>query len=269
MKKFLSIALATASIAACLSFVGCGGGEAVVNYTLSEDGTYYIVSSVTGNKRALKEYEIPATYAEQEGGKQLPVTTIADQAFYKCTSLKSVTIPDTVKTIGNAAFAMSGLVNIDIPNSVESIGYSAFGMCNFLEEVVIPASVTSLGDRAFMSCTNLQRVEVYANVTDLKASTFENSVVVSAGNVYNNSSLTQIVLPAGLEKIESSALSGNALTDIYFMGSKEQWDNLYLYTRQKKENNKPNAEPEYEEVKVEKDTYFPSTTTFHFDYVPE
>ena len=57
MKKFLSIALATASIAACLSFVGCGGGEAVVNYTLSEDGTYYIVSSVTGNKRALKEYE--------------------------------------------------------------------------------------------------------------------------------------------------------------------------------------------------------------------
>ena len=83
MKKLLSIALATASIAACLSFVGCGG-EATVNYTLSEDGTYYIVSSVSGNKNALTSYQIPATYSEQEDGEQLPVKAIGDQAFYRC-----------------------------------------------------------------------------------------------------------------------------------------------------------------------------------------
>lgn len=267
MKKLLSIALATASIAACLSFVGCGG-EATVNYTLSEDGTYYIVSSVSGNKNALTSYQIPATYSEQEGGKQLPVTVIGENAFYQCRKLRSVTIPDSVTEIGTRSFAMSGITQIEIPDSVETIGYMAFAMCNYLDEVVIPSSVTHLGDAAFYECQELQRAEVYANITVLKGGTFYNTVKVVGGNAYYHQ-LTQVVLPASLEKIASSALEGNALTDIYYTGTEEQWNDLYFYTFQEKENNKPNAEPEYEEVKVEKNKCIPSTTTIHFNYVPE
>ncbi|MGN1104888.1 MAG: leucine-rich repeat domain-containing protein [Candidatus Coproplasma sp.] len=263
MKKLLSIALAAASVATCIAFAGCDMGEAIVNYTLSEDGTYYIVSSVTGNKNALKSYEIPSTYSEQEGGEQLPVTVIADQAFYQCTSLKSITIPDTVTTIGNAAFAMSGIVSIDIPDSVETIGYSAFGLCNYLEEIVIPANVTSLGDRAFVRCPHLRRAEVYANITDLKYETFYNSLGSSGGETLVDSELTEVVLSASIKKICVSALSGNIISDIYFMGSEEQWDELYFYTFT------TNDKGESEEKKVEKSAIVPSTTIIHFDYVPE
>ena len=268
MKKFLSIALATASITACLAFAGCNGGEATVNFTLSEDGTYYILSSVTGNKNALTRFEIPATYSGQEGGEQLPVTVIGENAFFKCRSLRSITIPDSVTEIGTRSFAMSGITQIDIPDSVQTIGYMAFAMCNYLDEVVVPASVTYLGDAAFYECQELQRAEVYADITVLYGGTFYNSVKVVGGNVFHHQ-LTQIVLPASLEKIASSALEGNALTDIYFTGSEEQWDKLYFYTFEEKENSKPDAQPEYEEVKVEKDKCIPSTTIIHFNYVPE
>lgn len=269
MKKLLSITLATAAIALACSFSGCSFGEAIVNYTLSEDGTYYILSSVTGNKNALGRYEIPATYAAEEGGEQLPVTTIGDQAFYQCAGLRNVTIPDSVTTIGNAAFALTGLVAIDIPDSVEYIGYSAFGRCTALEKVVIPSSVTYLGDRAFMGCTALERAEIYANITDLKFSTFENSVVTSAGNTFFNTSLTEVVLPASLEKIAKTAFSGNSITDIYYMGTEEQWSEVYYYKLEKKESDKEGDEVEFEEVKVEMTECIPKKTNIYFEYVPQ
>lgn len=263
MKKLLSFALATASIAFACAFAGCGGGEATVNYTLSEDGTHYIVSSVTGNKKALNSYEIPATYSAEEGGEQLPVTAIADSAFFECGSLRTVTIPDSVTTIGNLAFALSGLTAVTIPDNVQTIGYSAFGMCNYLEKVTIPASVTSLGDRAFMGCSRLERAEVFAIITDLKASTFYNSVVSMGGNVYTDTALTEVVLSSSIVKISDTALSGNAITDIYFMGTEEQWDELYFYTTTK------NDKGEWEEKKVEKSQCMPSATKVHFNYTPQ
>lgn len=263
MKKFLSIAMATASIAFACAFTGCSGGDATVNYTLSEDGSYYIVSSVTGNKKALKSYEIPATYSAEEGGVKLPVTTIADSAFYQCGSLRTVLIPDSVTSIGNLAFALSGLTEVTIPDSVQTIGYSAFGMCNFLENITVPASVTDLGDRAFMGCSRLVRAEVFATITDLKASTFYNSVVSMGGNVYTDTALTEVVLSSSITKISDSALAGNAITDIYFMGTKEQWDELYFYTTTK------NDKGESEEKKVEKSQCMPSSTKVHFNYSPE
>ncbi|MGN1372442.1 MAG: leucine-rich repeat domain-containing protein [Candidatus Coproplasma sp.] len=262
MKKFLSLALATVSVAACLSFVGCSGGEAVVNYTLSEDGTYYILSSVSGNKNALTEYEIPSTYSAEEGGDLLPVKVIGDSAFFECTSLSKITIPDSVTQIGNLSFALSGISEIDIPDSVESIGYSAFGMCKSLKEVVIPANVTSLGERAFVSCAALERAEVYASITDLEQFTFYNSVISMGGVVYSDSALSKVVLTDSITKICDTALQGNPITDIYYMGSEEQWDELYFYTKTTDDKG------ETVEEKVDKSTYL-ATTTVHFNYVPE
>lgn len=261
MKKFLCLAATVAVAATCCLIGGCGG-EAAVEYELSEDGTHYIVSAVTGNKRALKSYEIPSVYAGDEGGELLPVTEIGESAFYQCSSLSKIVIPDTVTSIGNLAFALSGLLEITIPDSVESIGYSAFGMCTGLKKVVIPESVTSLGDRAFAHCSRLERAEVYARITDLQARTFYNSVVQSAGNVYSETALTEIVLSASITKISESALYGNAITDIYFMGTEEQWEELYFYKFE--ENDKGEAV----EVRVEKSEYLPSSTTIHYNYDP-
>lgn len=73
--------------------------------------------------------------------KNTKLTTIGDFAFYDCTSLKSITIPD----------------------SVTSIGYQAFYKCTSLKSVTIPDSVTSIGDYAFCDCTSLK--EVYCKPT--------------------------------------------------------------------------------------------------------
>ena len=72
------------------------------------------------------------------------------------TDLTSVSIPNTVTTIGRSAFAYcSALSSITIPESVTTIGLCAFEGCASLTSVTIPESVTNIGGDVFASCTNL------------------------------------------------------------------------------------------------------------------
>ena len=78
-------------------------------------------------------------------------------AFYECSNLTSVTIGNSVISIGGSAFSGCGLTSVTIPNSVTSIVGSAFAGCSSLTSVTIPNSVTSIGSRAFYK-TNLKKV---------------------------------------------------------------------------------------------------------------
>jgi hypothetical protein len=82
-----------------------------LSYELINDGTEYEVTK--GKSKANGTVYIP----EQHNGK--PVTSIGDEAFYECSKLKVITIPDSVNNIGNSAFfRCSGLTEITIPNNV-------------------------------------------------------------------------------------------------------------------------------------------------------
>ena len=84
---------------------------------------------------------------------------IADAALYGCTGLTSITIPNSVTTIGRSAFeGCTGLASISIPNSVTTIGFSAFRDCTGLASISIPNSVTTIGAGTFYGCTNLATV---------------------------------------------------------------------------------------------------------------
>ncbi|WP_455097076.1 leucine-rich repeat domain-containing protein [Prevotella jejuni] len=89
------------------------------------------------------------------------VKTIERFAFYDCKSLTSVTIPNSVTTIEQSAFSYcSSLTSVTIPNSVTTIELSAFSYCSSLTSVTIPNSVTTIGVLAFSRCTNLQKVYI-------------------------------------------------------------------------------------------------------------
>lgn len=81
---------------------------------------------------------------------------IPDYAFHK-DKMKSFTIPNHIKTIGEHAFSLcENLASITIPNGVTSIGNGAFNGCTNLKSIVIPSSVTSIGGDAFYKCENLE-----------------------------------------------------------------------------------------------------------------
>ena len=86
------------------------------------------------------------------------VKSIDEAAFQYCRNLESAIIPGSVKSIGKEAFCQcSKLKTVTIRNGVKSIGKSAFESCEKLESVSIPNSVESIGDNAFYDCKAMTR----------------------------------------------------------------------------------------------------------------
>lgn len=101
------------------------------------------------------------------------VKTIGKGAFQECKELERVTMGDSVVTIGDNAFELcSSLTSIKIPNSVITIGNSAFSNCKALGEVELGNSVTTIGSSAFASCSALSSIEIPNSVTTIGSSAF-------------------------------------------------------------------------------------------------
>ena len=110
------------------------------------------------------------------------VDSIGNGAFLACNSLTSVTIGNNVTSIGNGAFCgCRRLTSVNIPNSVTSIGGSAFEYCSSLTSVTIPNRVISIGSYAFKNCNSLTSVTIGNSVASIGDRAF-----------YNCSSLTTL-----------------------------------------------------------------------------
>lgn len=122
-------------------------------------------ATITKYKGAGGTVEIPATL----GGD--PVTGIQMQAFIKCTSLKSVSMPESMTWIGDSAFAgCTGLKQVEISPNLTAIGSKSFYSCNGLTSVVVPDKVTSIESLAFFGCLNLESITIPAGITTLASS---------------------------------------------------------------------------------------------------
>ena len=148
------------------------------------------------------------------------IISIGDYAFSNCSSLTSITIPNSVTNIGNNAFnSCSSLTSVTIPDSVISIGEEAFSECRGLTSVTLGNGVTSIGNNAFDSCTALTEVIISSGVTSignmafngcnsLTSITIPNSVTSIGAEVFSNcSSLTSVNIPDSVTSIGYGAFS--------------------------------------------------------------
>ena len=138
------------------------------------DGSGYLYLSGSGdmynyyssNKVPWYNYIDQITNVVFESGSS--ITSIGSDAFRNCSSLTSVTFPNSVTSIGDYAFCNCRiLTSITIPNSVTSIGDGAFGFCSSLTSVTIPNSVISIGYGAFTDCSSLTSVTIPNSVTSI------------------------------------------------------------------------------------------------------
>ena len=98
------------------------------------------------------------------------MTSIGTSAFYGCSSLTSITIPENVTSIEASTFyGCSNLTSITIPENSQltSIGTSAFIGCSSLTSITIPENVTSIGTSAFSGCSSLTSITIPENVTSI------------------------------------------------------------------------------------------------------
>ncbi len=150
------------------------------------------------------------------------VTSIESGAFNGCSSLESITIPNSVTRIGGNAFnGCSSLTSVTIPNSVTNISNYAFSGCSSLTSVTIPNSVTSIGDGAFYNCSSLESVTIPNSVTSIKANAF-----------YNCSSLESVTIPNSVTSIGNYAFDGCDSLSIYCEATSKPsgWSSSWNYS---------------------------------------
>ena len=198
-------------------------GTSGLQYTLNEEGTAYIASGMG------TATDTDIVIASEYNG--LPVTSIGDNAFYNCSSLTGIIIPDSVTNIDTGAFGgcdslesivvdqgntvyhsegncliktdsktlVAGCKNSVIPSdgSVTRIGEYAFLYCSSLTSITIPDGVTSIGDGAFLSCSSLTSITIP-----------EGAISIGDYAFYNCISLASISIPDSVTSIGSSAFEG-------------------------------------------------------------
>ena len=95
------------------------------------------------------------------------MTIIPKETFSGCTSLTSINIPSTIKTIGERAFNNTGLTKITVPNTVTTIEASAFRNNKELITVTLPSEITTLSEYIFYNCPKLTNVAIPSTVTSI------------------------------------------------------------------------------------------------------
>ena len=131
------------------------------------------------------EVNIPSFVKCESDNKTYEVLEIKDEAFRECSGLTSVTIPNSVTTIGKCSFFLcSGLSSINIPNSVTSIGAEAFGKTG-LTSVTLPNNLVEIDHHMFSGCTSLTSVFIPSSVTTISLGAFKDCTSLAAVFVEN------------------------------------------------------------------------------------
>ena len=205
--------------------------------------------SITGSG-AMADYttsDLPPWYKYREDITKISfmdgITTIGKLAFKDCTNLITALIPSTVTDIGNEAFMnCESLDNIVIPDAATDIGINAFYGCSGMKTVRFGDQLTYIGQKAFYHCSSLERITLPDSFSNLGSGIFEgctslknvvfskNQTRIDSKAFYDCTSLASITLYRQVTGIGPQAFENTALTDIYYEGTGDEWNAMYIST---------------------------------------
>lgn len=163
-------------------YVGYSAG-ATGNYN-----TYTLIQYPSG--KTSTSYAAPAAIASR-------LTAIGQGAFAGAQALNTITLPESVQSIGADAFRnCSALTSMAIPDKVTTIQSYAFSGCSALTDVTMPDNTTSIGVGAFENCYALTSINLPSKLTSISDNTF-----------YGCSKLTEVTIPSGVTNIGKTAFA--------------------------------------------------------------
>ena len=173
--------------------------------------------------------EIPKTVIHN--GVPFPVQSIGEYAFMDCDTLTELIMPDGLQVIGEFAFwGCYNLSEITIPARVTEIAEGTFMGCRSLAKVTFLGRVTSIGNDAFYGTRSLKHIDLPDSLTSLGSGAFGQSH--RDGETDRSGGLEEIVLPAGLTKIEEDTFNGcYDMRSVHFLGKVTSiGDGAFCYT---------------------------------------
>ena len=126
----------------------------------------------------------------------MSIEQIEDGAFENCSSLKSISLPMALKTVGDEALKGTGLRTFDIPKSVFWLGDGLLENCKSLDHVKIPENIDKIPNRMFEGCTSLKKVELHERLSEIGDRAF-----------FGCSSLDFLIIPDSVNQIGQDAFT--------------------------------------------------------------
>jgi hypothetical protein len=171
---------------------------------------------------------------------------IIDTHAFGSSGINSITIPDSVIQIGDYAFYATNLTSITIPENVISIGSNAFQYCSKLTSVEMPDNIQYVGRGVFSYCSQIT-YEEYGNCKYIgnqnnpylvlirttstalsKYSIHDNTKVIAEGAFDGCARFSELVIPKSVKFIQGAFEGCNNLKDVYYLGSKEEWEDIQI-----------------------------------------